>query len=260
MKKLICLLGVLAGGSLQALPIEFQSTENRTPLLELYTSEGCSSCPPAESWLSKLKTAPGLWRDFVPVAFHVAYWNNLGWRDRLSSEEFSSRQQEYAQGWSAETIYTPEFVLNGQEWHDWFGLRGAPSVATTKAGVLRVRSQDGKHWQATFAPAGTGTSNYDVTAAVLVSGLGSDVNAGENAGRHLNHDFAALSLMIRPMTPAKNGYSGNFIIDNAPKGVTGRLALAVWVSRSGQLEPLQATGAWLPPAEPKAMPPSPARN
>ena len=67
-----------------AAPVTFASTARQTSLLELYTSEGCSSCPPAEAWLSGLKDNPGLWRDFVPVAFHVDYWNYLGWRDKWS--------------------------------------------------------------------------------------------------------------------------------------------------------------------------------
>jgi hypothetical protein len=64
----------------RAVELQFQSGEKRTGLIELYTSEGCSSCPPAEAWLSKLKTNAGLWKDFVPLAFHVDYWNKLGWR------------------------------------------------------------------------------------------------------------------------------------------------------------------------------------
>src|ERR1700752_3234811 len=177
-----------------AAPIQFQSLERQTALLELYTSEGCSSCPPAEAWLSKLKTAPGLWSEFVPVAFHVDYWNNLGWRDKLSSEQFSDRQRRYASAWSAEDIYTPEFVLNGREWRNWVGFRGVPSDSAAKAGALRVNSTDGKHWQADFVPAEHGMADYEVTAAVLVSELVSEVTAGENSGRHLNHDFAVLSL------------------------------------------------------------------
>jgi hypothetical protein len=76
--------------------------------------------------------------------------------------------------------------------------------------------------------------------------LGSDVTGGENAGRRLNHDFAALSLVMRTFASQTNGLQGKFIIDASPKGITGRLALAVWVTRSGHLEPLQATGGWLP--------------
>ena len=97
-------------------------------------------------------------------------------------------------------------------------------------------------------PVENGTANYEVTAALLVSDLGIDVTAGENSGRHLNHDFAALSVVTRPLTRQTNGFQGTFIIDANPKGIDGRLALAVWVTRGGRLEPLQAVGAWLPQA------------
>ena len=60
----------------------FESGVTRTTLLELFTSEGCSSCPPAEKWLSQLKSNPDLWKKIVPIAFHVDYWDHLGWRDR----------------------------------------------------------------------------------------------------------------------------------------------------------------------------------
>src|SRR5215470_17138375 len=97
----------------------FQSSENQVSLLELFTSEGCSSCPPAEKWVSGLKAAPGLWKQFVPVAFHVDYWDYLGWRDPWASKAFSDRQRAYAQVWGGDSIYAPGFVLNGQEWRAW---------------------------------------------------------------------------------------------------------------------------------------------
>lgn len=244
--KWICLFAMLAGVTVTAAPVSFQSTERQTALLEIYTSEGCSSCPPAEAWLSKLKSAPGLWSEFVPVAFHVAYWNNLGWRDKLSSGQFSDRQRSYAQAWSAENIYTPEFVLNGREWGNWLGFRRVPSTSAKKVGILRVNSNDGKHWQVDFVPTEKNTMNYEVATALLISGLGSQITGGENSGRHLNHDFAALSLATYPLAGQTNGFCGNFAIDPKQKGMTGRLALAVWVTRSGSLEPLQATGGWLP--------------
>src|SRR6202020_1540486 len=74
----------------------FQSGPQRVALLEVYTSEGCSSCPPAESWLSELKGSQGLWNEFVPVAFHVDYWNNLGWKDRFSDKQYTERKKSYA--------------------------------------------------------------------------------------------------------------------------------------------------------------------
>src|SRR5437867_10582189 len=95
------LFAAFAGAIFQtaAAPISFQSQQNRTALLELYTSEGCSSCPPAEAWLSKLKDAPGLWRDFVPIAFHVDYWDSLGWKDPFAIKAYSERQRDYAASW-----------------------------------------------------------------------------------------------------------------------------------------------------------------
>jgi hypothetical protein len=253
MKNLTCLLMICACSIAGAAPLTFQSPERRAALLELYTSEGCSSCPPAEAWLSRLKDKPGLWSEFVPVAFHVDYWNYLGWRDKLSSEDFSQRQNDYARVWAAQNIYTPEFVLNGREWNNWLGYRSIPSAPDDAAGKLQVSSADGKHWQANFIRADKGTADYEVSAALLVSDLGSDVSAGENSGRHLNHDFAVLSLITRPLARQGTGHQGTFIIDDHPKGVTGRFALAAWVTRSGELEPLQATGGWLPLPQPMTL-------
>jgi len=93
-------------------PLAFQSSGNKTALLELFTSEGCSSCPPAETWLSGLKSAPGLWKEFVPVSFHVDYWDHLGWKDAWGTKAFSDRQRAYARNWQTDSIYTPGFVLD----------------------------------------------------------------------------------------------------------------------------------------------------
>src|SRR5262249_27401056 len=106
--------------------ISFQSSEVQTALVELYTSEGCSSCPPAEAWLSRLKDDSALWKNFVPVAFHVDYWDYLGWRDPWAATSFSERQRSYADSWSAVSVYTPGFVLNGKEWRDSSGHKTFP--------------------------------------------------------------------------------------------------------------------------------------
>src|SRR5690348_8781739 len=92
--KLVC-GGLLASYSPAqgAEVFHFESGDTQTPLLELYTSEGCSSCPPAEAWLSQLKKSPKLWKDFVPVSFHVDYWDYLGWKDPFAMKAYSRRQQ-----------------------------------------------------------------------------------------------------------------------------------------------------------------------
>jgi len=246
------ILGVLAGIATDAAPIQFQSPERQVALVELYTSEGCSSCPPAESWLSGLKEKPGLWSEFVPVAFHVDYWNYLGWRDKWSSKQNSDRQRDYAGLWGSESIYTPEFVLNGQEWRNWLGLRGAPGLAGTRVGILRVTSEDTNHWQVNFRPEDAVATALEVNAGLLASGLVSDVKAGENAGRRLQHDFAVLKLIKQPLAGKDGEYHGAFTMTGGQNSPEGNLALAVWVTRSGTLEPVQSVGGWLaPPAKVK---------
>src|SRR5882724_9952122 len=150
--------------------LTFQSSGKQTALIELYTSEGCSSCPPAEIWLSRLKESPGLWNDFVPMAFHVDYWDYLGWRDPWANKSFSDRQRSYAEGSRSDSIYTPGFVLNGKEWRDWSGRKDGPKSGGPKAGVLAVRSSDTNHWRVSFSPADIGGTDYEVHAALLAGG------------------------------------------------------------------------------------------
>jgi hypothetical protein len=94
-----------------------------------------------------LKDNPGLWKRFVPVAFHVDYWNYLGWTDRFALPEFTRRQREYAARWNTGTIYTPGFVLNGEEWRP---AGSVPSVATHRSGKLRVSGEGGKKLTVSF--------------------------------------------------------------------------------------------------------------
>ena len=117
-------------------PRHFTSGENRVHLLELYSSEGCSSCPPAEEWLGALREAPGLWRDFIPIVFPVDYWDHLGWRDRYGRKAYTTRQYAYATQWRSNNVYTPEFVLDGVEWRS--AERGPLPAATAHTGVLTV--------------------------------------------------------------------------------------------------------------------------
>src|SRR5881409_4325855 len=90
-------------------PKTFESGDTQSSLIELFTSEGCSSCPPAEKWLSALKSSSDLWKKAVPVAFHIDYWDHPGWRDRFAKPEFTSRQRRYAAAWGGDSVYTPGF-------------------------------------------------------------------------------------------------------------------------------------------------------
>ena len=234
---LLCLLwaaATLARGA----PQVFSSSENRTHLIELFSSEGCSSCPPAEAWLNGLRGEPGLWRDFVPVAFPVDYWDRLGWADRLATREFTARQYAYAEAWGATTVYTPGFVLDGREWRERSGQK--PPAAGAKAGVLKVEVGEGRV-RVIFAPAVAIPGNYEVHVAVLAGGIISQVKAGENRGETLAHDFVARSLTAYPLAAGAAEFT--LPVDRTSGGK--RHALAVWVTRPTSLEPLQATGGWL---------------
>ena len=108
----------------------FCSAPGGTSLLELYSSEGCSSCPPADSWLSSLRGSPGLWTDFVPVAFQVDYWDYLGWRDVLASPEYTARQKSYGR------LVTPQVLLNGRS------LGGIPSFELHDVSLLDAQGRE----------------------------------------------------------------------------------------------------------------------
>ncbi len=100
----------------QADDVVFESKPVKTHLIELFTLEGCSSCPPAEAWLSRLKDNSRIWQDFVPMAFHVDYWDHLGWRDPYAAKAWTARQYAYSARWNSSSVYTPGFVLDGREW------------------------------------------------------------------------------------------------------------------------------------------------
>lgn len=220
----------------------FESGPARTALLELYTSEGCSSCPPAEAQLSRLKSDPGLWKQIVPVAYHVDYWDRLGWRDRFASPAWTARQNRYASLWQSESVYTPAFVLDGREMRGGFSGISAPN---DKGGRLRASTTDGHTWAIEYSPtAGTPVGEWEAHVALLGAGISSKIGGGENGGRNLAHDFVVLSQEDAPLRTSGDHASASLTI-KAPAENVPRQGLAVWVTRRGELAPVQATGGWL---------------
>jgi hypothetical protein len=232
MRSLVCIL--LIGGALSAWAGDrvFESGPQRAHLIELFTSQGCSSCPPAEAWLSKLKNEPRLWKDFVAIAFHVDYWDRLGWRDPFAAKEWTARQYQYSELWKNESVYTPGFVLDGREWME----RSVPKTSTEKSGALKLSIVSGKV-VAEFRPADGGTKDVDLHLATLGFDLMTKVTAGENSGRNLGQDFVVLSLAKQKMSAGKTEFSFNL--------QPGAGALAAWITSPNQLEPIQAVGGWL---------------
>ena len=142
-------------------------------------------------------------------------------------------------------------MLNGKEWHDWFTGKSGPRSDGGKAGVLTATSTDTNHWQVGFVPENPAMMRYEIHAALLAGGIVSEVKAGENKGRRLNHDFVAVNLVQIGMTTSNGVANGNFILNQSGLASGTTLALAVWVARAGELEPVQTTGGWLfaPPAK-----------
>ena len=239
----LCLLGSIPlHGSLRA--ATFDSGETQVTLLELYTSEGCSSCPPAEARLARLRDDPGLWKLVVPVAFHVDYWDNLGWPDRFASRAFTRRQYDYAAFWRSGSVYTPAFVQNGRE-----GAGGpAPSG---KPGRLRADVSANGTVSVTFLPTALPAGGLVVEAAPLANGVTSDVRRGENAGHKLNHEFVALDLIHANLEKRGDAWVATLALPTT--SLAGASAVAVWVHPADSPTALQAAGGWLktPPGDPK---------
>ena len=224
----------------------FESSQSQVTLLELFTSEGCSSCPPAEAWLNKFKSNPELWSRVVPVAFHVDYWNNLGWHDRFSRPEFTERQRRYAAAWQSESVYTPSLVLNGREWRDWFSTSTIPTASTAKVGRLQVSLTNQTELAATFEPENSSLKHVQLNAALLGAHLESDVKRGENSGRKLRHDFVALQFAKIEMVSEGNRWTGSVSFPNKSEEKPG--AIAAWITTDAE-RPIQTTGGWLTPAK-----------
>ena len=213
----------------------FQSSTNRTSLVELYSSQGCSSCPPAERWVSNLLNHKKLWIDFVPLVFHVDYWNQLGWHDPFSKPDYSQRQRSYHQQGMINSVYTPGFILNGDEWRSWFLRKNLPNDSK-KAQILSATLNETKL---------TVKYKSDVSIILNIAILGFDINtdiiAGENSGRILTENFIVLSHQ----TGLSNNGEWQATL-TTPKDVeASRYALAIWVNKPDKLTPLQATGGWI---------------
>ena len=225
--------------------IVIRSPATQSNMIELYTSEGCSSCPPADRWLSTLTDHPALWEEIVPVAFHVDYWDYIGWKDRFAQSGFAERQRGYARDRGLSTVYTPALMSNGKEWRN-FSWKPPATDGSNDAGSLVVEVGEGE-LAISFQPARQlGVDRLPVNIALLGFGLTSDVRTGENAGRTLTHDFVVLEHARATMSLEGGSYR---VTTTRPQTEVDakRYALAAWVSNENERAPLQAAGAWLEP-------------
>ena len=234
-------------GMLMALPAGAMATPQmivsgpeRVSLVELYTSEGCSSCPPAEAWLSGLLDDSRLWKELVPVAFHVDYWDDQGWRDPFDSPEYTDRQKRIG----GAVIYTPEFMVDGKEWDNWFNHWPLRLSAPPKAGVLSLTA-NGNQIMVHFTPTTHRADALQAEVVLLAFGVDVPVGAGENQGVTLRHDFLVVADTRAALTAKGDGYEGVLTLPKPVSVKAARYALAAWVSMDGDAAPLQAAGDWI---------------
>ena len=214
----IVLLALAAAGAAGAaaptaedLACRAQRSGSAALVVELYTSEGCSSCPPADRWLSRLAARP----DVVALAFHVDYWDRLGWKDRHARAAYTQRQAEQRRVNGARFSYTPQVVIDGRDRPDWPGLAALPAPAAGRGAPELTLRREHDRYVATVR-AGAGAGALSAYWAVTESGHDSTVTAGENVGTTLRHDAVVrewlpvapfdasrpATLDFRPATPA----------------------------------------------------------
>ncbi|WP_421847741.1 DUF1223 domain-containing protein [Marinomonas sp.] len=215
----------------------FQSGSTRTELVELFSSEGCSSCPPADHWLTSLKSDPKLFKDYIPVAFHVDYWDYIGWKDRFATAEFTQRQRQYAVEGRISQMYTPEFVVNSEEWQQWFHGDRIIEPSSVKAGELTA-TLDKDLLNVSFS--GLKKEDTILHVAYLGMGLESKVSAGENNNRTLKHDFVALNHF---QIPGQSQW--HIAMPERPNVGQKQTALVIWISPKGSQRVLQSVGGYL---------------
>jgi hypothetical protein len=199
---------------LRAAECSAESGARRAPLLELYTSEGCDSCPPADRWVSGLPSRGLSAAHIVTLGFHVDYWNYLGWNDPYARPEYSARQRAASRRNRATVVYTPQILLNGKDYRRGvFKDTLADDVAALNRSAPRARIS----LKAAFEPAGTlsirGSAHVQdpaertetrVVLAIYENRLVNDVRAGENRGKRLPHDFVVRAL-AGPYTVGRDG-------------------------------------------------------
>ena len=239
MKKSIISLLLLLSPFLSQSEI-LQSGQYQPLVIALYTSQGCSSCPPADEWLSKYAEDSKLWTGVFPLAFHVTYWNYLGWRDRFSNQQFNRRQYDHLNMLNINQVFTPQSLVNGKEWRHWYssGWSSAtlPNTEKFKTGVLTVNLSN-QHLTACYSKQLNNETKLNF--AWVASGYKTKVSAGENEGRILNNPFVVLSMKTYLLKEDK--FSGDIPTKpNAEKNI--RLAKVIWLENQGK--PIQAVGKW----------------
>jgi hypothetical protein len=223
-----------------------ESGPRTAALVELYTSEGCSSCPPADRWLSSLGSR-GDWGRVVPIALHVDYWDYIGWKDPYAKREFSLRQRKLTHLQRMALVYTPQVMLQGRDFRGWgspafdqavarINARPAAAhirleIAGLESGGLRVRALAGL--------LDVAQSDAALYLAAYENRLESRVTAGENRGRRLLHDYVVLEWQ-GPFAFSAPALQEERLLPLLPKAVRANSGVVGFVQNRRSGEVLQA--------------------
>ena len=168
-------------------------------MLELYTSEGCSSCPPADKFMSRVKRANISDQQLIPLSFHVTYWDHIGWKDRFSHPQHDVRQRKLAKLNNSSEVYTPQFIMNGKDFRRHGSFDNEIVRINSIAAEYRLELSASLNADAIDVVLDTRRSidNNDKAAAFIAfyeHGLSSEVTRGENKGEQLHHDYVVREL------------------------------------------------------------------
>ena len=218
------------------------AAKTATPILvELFTSEGCSSCPPADAWLGQLDSSqPVSGAQVIVLSEHVDYWNHDGWTDRYSSAFFTDRQSSYVHAMAGSQPYTPEMILNGAtelKLSDMAQLKQAFSKAAGAQQLpvaIGAVSVDGGSLHAHVDVDGAGSKHgAEIFAAIALDHAESQVTRGENKDHHLTHTAVALDLVRVGKLEKGKPFSQDVQVKLKPGAEPGNLRLIVFVQESG---------------------------
>lgn len=223
--------------------VVFESKDKRVNLIELYTSQGCSSCPPADEWLGKLKNHDKLFKEFIPIAFHVTYWDYIGWKDVFANKLNDNRQRYYsARVWNKNSVYTPQFVINAKEYRQWFSNRSFPKFESVYGGDLKAVLNN-NNLKISFFNKNIKNESLYLNVAILGFDYKVDIKRGENMFRTLEHDFVVLNHIQTFAKVEKNRLKYDLNLQDF-KSKGNKFALVVWLSDS-KSKIIQATGGYI---------------
>jgi hypothetical protein len=239
-------LGIIAFATVLLFPSSSTDAQTakaaRTPVLvELFTSEGCSSCPPADAVLAALdREQPVPSADIIVLGEHVDYWDGLGWHDRFSSHQFTDRQSQYARGLHLDSNYTPQMIVDGTD--QFVGNDGPHALRAVQHAAQTPKLQltlthpmvDGHRISASVSvTAPTDQQKGDLYAALVDPADTTEVRGGENGGRELHH-VGVVRVLQRIGTLKDAGTPHEFSLNAPADAVPARMRVVVFAQRGGQ--------------------------